>query len=149
MTRTIEAGQELAYRSGNMIGEEENGEGTEEFTKVRATNNDLGPSAITEDALGKGRSKGVLQEPVEVEGHSVSWEEPCNKVERLRKADKDGKSPLTDKPSTAEDDEETNVDGLPKIDETPEELDQVVSTLGFLLQIFDSKTGNVRILLWY
>ena len=64
-----------------MIGEQENGKGPEKFSKVGATNDDLGPSAIIKDTLGKGRSEGVFQESVEVESHGVTWEEPCETVE--------------------------------------------------------------------
>lgn len=54
-------------------------------------------------------------------------------------------SSLTDKLAAAEDDEETNPDGLSKVDETPEKLDQIVSTVtvDFLFQIFDGKTSGV------
>ena len=60
-----------------MIGQEENGEGTKEFTRVGETNKDLRPSAIAEDTFGESRGDGVFQEPVEVESQSVTWEEPC------------------------------------------------------------------------
>jgi hypothetical protein len=49
---------------------------------------------------------------------------------------------LTDKLAAAKDNEETNPDGLSEVDETPEELNEVVSTVGFLLQIFNSDTGG-------
>lgn len=54
------------------------------------------------------------------------------------------KGALTDKLATAEDDEETNPDGPSKVDETPKELDQVITTVDSLLlfQIFDSETGS-------
>ena len=56
--------------------------------------------------------------------------------------------PLTNKLAAAEDDEETNPDGLSKVDETPEELNYIASTVGFLLQILDSKTGSVWVFTW-
>jgi len=43
-----------------MIGEEENGESTEEFTKVGTTDNNLGPSTDAENTLGVGRGEGGL-----------------------------------------------------------------------------------------
>ena len=69
-----------------MIGEEENGERAEEFTKVGTTDNNLGPSTDTENTLGVGRGEGGLQEPVEIESHSVTGEEPCQMVERSHDA---------------------------------------------------------------
>lgn len=40
-----------------MFGEEENGESAEKFTKVGTTDNYLGPGAVAEDTLGKGRGE--------------------------------------------------------------------------------------------
>jgi hypothetical protein len=77
---TIEMESALTYGSGNMVGKKEDGESTEEFTKVGATNNNLGPGADTESTLGVGGGKSRLQEPVEVESHSVAGEEPCQVV---------------------------------------------------------------------
>ena len=71
----------LPYGSSNMIGQEENGERTQKFTKVGTANNNLGPSAIIEDTLGECRSEGVFQEPVEIESQCVTREEPCGTVE--------------------------------------------------------------------
>ena len=69
-----------------MVGEKENGEGTEKFTKVGTTNNNLGPSADTESTLGVGGGEGGLQEPVEVESQSVTGEQPCQAVWRSQDA---------------------------------------------------------------
>jgi len=70
----------LTYGSGDIVGEEENRESTEKFTKVGTTDNNLGPSADTESTLGVGRGKSRLQEPVEIESQSVTGEEPCQAV---------------------------------------------------------------------
>ena len=67
----------LTYGGGDTIGEEENGESTQKFTDVGATDDDLGPGTDAKSTLGKGGGKGVLQEPVEVESQSVTGEEPC------------------------------------------------------------------------
>ena len=72
-----------------MIGKEEYGESAKEFTKVRATDNNLCPSTNTESALGVGGGKRVLQKPVEVESQSVTGEEPCETVERSPNAGED------------------------------------------------------------
>jgi len=57
-----------------MVGKEENGESTEKFTEVGTTDNNLRPSADTESTLGICGGKGGLQEPMEVESHSVTGE---------------------------------------------------------------------------
>jgi hypothetical protein len=69
-----------------MIGEKEDGKGTEEFAKVGATDNDLRPGTVSENTLGECRSKGVLQEPMEVESQGITREEPCESIERLHHA---------------------------------------------------------------
>jgi len=76
-----------------VVGEEEYGESTKKFTKIGTTNNNLGPSTNTESTLGVGRSKGVLQEPVEVESQGVTGEEPCRTVKWLCGGDGNRRKP--------------------------------------------------------
>ena len=82
---------------------------------------------------------------MEVESQSVTREEPCKTVEWLYRHEY---RPLTDEFAAAKDDEETNPDGLSKVNETPDELNCVVSTVGFLLQIFDGKTSSICTAAW-
>ena len=65
-----------------MIGEEKHRESTKKFTKVGATNDDLGPGTVSENTFCEGGGEGVLQKSVKVESHSVTREEPCEVVER-------------------------------------------------------------------
>jgi len=64
------------YRRSNVVGEEENRESPEKFTKVGTTDNNLGPSADTESTLRVCGGKAGLQEPMEVESQSVAGEQP-------------------------------------------------------------------------
>ena len=66
----------IAYRSGNTLGKEEDRESAQKLPRVGTTDNDLGPSAVSENAFGEGGSERVFQEPVEVECHGVTREEP-------------------------------------------------------------------------
>ena len=85
-------GSTFTYGSGDDVGEEEDRESPEKFTKVGTTDNDLGPSTDTESMLGVGRGKGGLQEPVEIESQGITGEEPCQVVERSRNINKDQKT---------------------------------------------------------
>lgn len=78
-----------------MIGEEENGEGTKEFTEVRPTNDDLRPGTGAENTLCEGGGEGVFHEPVKVEGHGVAGEEPCKTAEQLHDAHVNRKTAYT------------------------------------------------------
>ena len=65
-----------------MVGEQEDGESSEQFTKIGTPNNNLGPGAETEGTLGIGGGEGGLQESVEVESQSVTREKPCKADQR-------------------------------------------------------------------
>ena len=64
-----------------MVGEKEHRERAEQFTKVGTTDDNLGPSTDTESTLGVSRGEGGLQEPVEIESHRVTGEQPWKTVE--------------------------------------------------------------------